>query len=124
MTIREKNIHSKDPATKGDLEDLREDLQGDIARMEERLMTNSAVTASRIKKENRAYLSQAEKRITESISMKLDKWGRVLFEKIDALIESRQIDLGAAKAEHVESLADKVQEIDGRVAAIERQGTL
>lgn len=116
MTIREKNIGSKEPATKGDLEQLREDLQADMTRMEGRITDRfSAIDMG---------FSALEERITresENLSKMFDDWGRTLFEKIDIAVENRQIELGAAKAEHVLNLDDKVRELDDRVGAIERQ---
>lgn len=37
MIAKEEFIHSSQPATRGDLENLREDLQADMAQMEERI---------------------------------------------------------------------------------------
>ncbi|MBI3255588.1 MAG: hypothetical protein HYZ63_01305 [Candidatus Andersenbacteria bacterium] len=39
MIAKEEFINSSEPATKGDLENLREDLQGDMVQMEERINT-------------------------------------------------------------------------------------
>lgn len=39
MIAKEEFIHSNQPATKGDLEQLREDLQVDMTQMEERIDT-------------------------------------------------------------------------------------
>lgn len=116
MVIKQENIDSQEPATKGDLEQLREDLQADMTRMEGRINDRFSAIDARF--------SAIEERITSesaNLSKRFDDWGRTLFEKIDIAVENRQIELGAAKAEHVLSLDDKVGALDERVSAIERQ---
>lgn len=91
MTIRSEDIGSKEPATKGDLEQLREDLQVDMANLESRF------------------------------GEKLDAWGKTLFDKLDSLIENRAVDAGAAKNEHVSLLNNEVTSLAQRVSALERK---
>ena len=49
----------------------------------------------------------------------LDDWGRQLFAKIDAAVENRFLDLGAARREEVEAIKDEQQKHAERIASLE-----
>jgi hypothetical protein len=114
MNVRYEDIGSQEPATKGDIEQLREDLQADMTLVAEELRGEMRQFENRLAKR----IEQAEQRY----AAKLDEWGRLLFRKIDAVVENRFIDLGAAKTEQVLLLDDKVQDHEQRIAAIEGEG--
>lgn len=126
MAIEKNNIHSDKPATKGDIEQLREDLQADLQAVHsevqgdmEQLRENLQDDLQEVRSELQADMVQLEERIIKRMSKQFQEWGSVLFAKIDAVVENRQIDLGAAKSEQVQMLVEKVEELDGRVRAIE-----
>lgn len=104
MAVRYENIDSQEPATKGDLEQLREDLQSDIVRATENLATKEELAAM-----ERRFLGE------------LNRWGEVLFEKIDAVVENRFIDLGAAKTEQVEANTERLDRHEARIDSLERE---
>ena len=93
---RREHIDSPAPATKGDLEELREDVHVDL------------VNAM-------SELSEDVQRVEQRLDKKLD----LLIDKIDGLIEHRSIELGAAKDEQVQLLDDRVHRLDERVSALE-----
>jgi hypothetical protein len=135
MVIRKKNIGSAKPATKGDLEELREDLQADMANMEDRIDKKLAAMETRFDEKLIAMetrfdekLIAMETRFDEKLiametrfNKKLDDWGQILFEKIEGAIENRMFELGGAKIAEVSLLDDKVKNLDERVAVLERQ---
>lgn len=116
MVIQKNNINSDEPATKGDIEQLREDLQADLQSVHSELKADLQAVRSELQGD----MVQLEERIIERMSKQFQEWGNVLFAKIDAVVENRQIDLGAAKSEQVQMLVEKVEELDGRVRAIEQ----
>ena len=123
MRLNQGHIGSNEPATKGDIEQLREDLHADMARMEERFENRFGRIENRFAQIERRF-DRIEERITEESatrSREFNEFSRGLFEKIDQYLEHRNAELGAAKAERVLSLEDKVSEHDGRITALERQ---
>ncbi|REJ85935.1 MAG: hypothetical protein DWQ34_28160 [Planctomycetota bacterium] len=116
MNIQYEDIDSDEPASKRDLEQLREDLQRDMSNLASRLRDE-------IGEQTEGLLDRVLKEMasTESRHGKhLDDWGRQLYEKIDVAVESRQIDLGAAKSEHVELNSERLDRHEGRIRALER----
>lgn len=132
MTARKQHIGSDEPATKGDLEQLREDLQAD--------MVNNFATKDDLKqfatKEDlkqfatkddlkqfatKEYLKRELEKVSNRFETLLNNWGKILFDKIDAAVENRTIELGAAKVEQVEMNAQRLDRYDERLKAVERQ---
>lgn len=73
-------------------------------------------------------LQNLEERLREEASAdkadilaKIDQLGQDLRKHIDAAVESRQIDLGAAKRDQVSLLGDKVHQHEERLARLEKQ---
>lgn len=76
----------------------------------------------------KADLQQLQERLREEASAdkqeilaKVDQLGQDLMQHIDAAVESRQIDLGAAKREQVSLLSEKVDRHESRLSAVEKQ---
>lgn len=106
MEMNPENIGSTEPATRGDIEELREDLQADLQELETRLTVQAADAVTDLK----AMIAASEKHLGQ----KLDD----ILEHIDAAVEARDIELGAAKkeavqlhGEQIESLRDDVKQL-------------
>lgn len=84
---------------------LRSDVHSDMQTLEGRLM-----------KEMKAG--------QQSFSQQLKDWGQTLFEKIDAAVEIRQIELGAAKTEQVEANTERLGRHEARITALERENRM
>lgn len=56
-----------------------------------------------------------------SFAQQLKDWGKTLFDKIDAAVEIRQIELGAAKSEQVAANTERLERHETRIDALERE---
>ncbi len=102
MVAKKKHINSPEPATKGDLEDLREDLQADIFKVTDRIDTRM-------------------EGMEQSIDTKMEQWKDEIVRHFDVVAENIHQDVAGANRDEISMIKDKVQHHDADIAILKQK---
>ncbi len=117
MTNKRHPIGSKETATKGDLEDLREDLQVDMHHMEERLIEN----IQGVKEELTENIQSVREELLEKIKSTAQETVKEIKYYFDAVVEHMKLDVGGAYHDELVNVKDHQEDHEERIKALERK---